>query len=113
MGSDLSKISPSIIILPEVGFNNPTSILANVDFPQPDSPTRPKVSPGFIFKETALTAVTSNFDKLSAPLRAGNFLLSLSNSRDETIFQPALISSGKRHLTPLSCPIFVKSTAVK
>ena len=36
---------PSKVTLPDVGGNSPTTILATVDLPDPDSPTRARVSP--------------------------------------------------------------------
>ena len=47
-----------------------------VDLPQPDSPTRPKVSPGMISNETSLTAETTRLEKRleNTPELAGNSL---------------------------------------
>ena len=44
---------------PKVGFTKPVIILAIVDLPEPDSPTKPSVSPSNISKETSLTALTT------------------------------------------------------
>ena len=41
---------------PEVGVSRPTSCLPIVDFPQPDSPTSPRVSPSKIERDTSSTA---------------------------------------------------------
>ena len=47
---------PLISTLPEVGASSPSSILASVLLPQPDSPTRPSVSPLRMRSETLFTA---------------------------------------------------------
>ena len=49
---------PSNSMRPEVGSTNRSTVRPSVDFPQPDSPTRPSVSPGFRFNETSSTALT-------------------------------------------------------
>ncbi len=51
--------SPLYEIAPAVGRSRLTSILATVDFPQPDSPTMPSVSPARRSKETPSTALTA------------------------------------------------------
>ncbi len=50
--------SPRYRICPPLGFSSPTSSLATVDLPQPDSPTIPSVSPLRRAKETVSTALT-------------------------------------------------------
>src|SRR4051812_45898616 len=47
------------MIEPEVGFSRPTSSLASVDLPQPDSPTPPSVSPRGSSMSTPSTARTA------------------------------------------------------
>ncbi len=47
---------PSKMIWPAVGSKSLVIKRAVVDFPQPDSPTRPSVSPGSSEKLTLLTA---------------------------------------------------------
>ncbi len=49
-GNSLYQIKPS-----DTSFR-PTTVLANVDFPDPDSPTMPNVSPFLIAKLISLTA---------------------------------------------------------
>src|SRR4051812_23367825 len=51
--------SPRTMIEPEVGFSRPTSSLASVDLPQPDSPTTPSVSPRRRSMSTPSTARTA------------------------------------------------------
>ena len=41
-----------------VGLTSPVIIFAIVDFPEPDSPTKPRVSPSKSSKETSSTALT-------------------------------------------------------
>ncbi|MGY4373901.1 hypothetical protein ACVWZ3_001540 [Bradyrhizobium sp. i1.3.6] len=43
---------PSISTLPELGGSRPTTIRATVVLPEPDSPTRAKVSPFLMSKLT-------------------------------------------------------------
>ena len=49
---------PSKVILPDVGLSTWTMARPVVDFPQPDSPTRPRVSPSFRVKLMPATACT-------------------------------------------------------
>src|SRR5690606_25962349 len=51
--------SPLKMISPEVGSSSLRMRLAVVDFPDPDSPTRPSVSPGHTSNETLSTAGVS------------------------------------------------------
>lgn len=44
---------------PDVAFVSPKITLPTVDFPQPDSPTKPSVSPGAIVKLISSTALTA------------------------------------------------------
>ena len=59
---------PLISTLPKVGLWRPTSILAVVDFPQPLSPTKERVSPLRISKETPSTAFSIVLGFLSISL---------------------------------------------
>ena len=52
-----SRFSPRYLIEPEVAGSNCKIALPRVDLPQPDSPTKPKVSPGYNLKLTSLTAL--------------------------------------------------------
>ena len=45
-------------MVPPVGGSRPTTIRPSVDFPQPDSPTIPKVSPRRTVSEIPSTALT-------------------------------------------------------
>ena len=51
-------LSPSNVISPSAGFKIPTIAFPNVDFPQPDSPTSPRISPGLRPRSTPATART-------------------------------------------------------
>ena len=51
--------SPEIFTVPEVGGGSCISARASVDFPQPDSPTRPSVSSWASVKLTSSTGVTT------------------------------------------------------
>ena len=63
----LSSVSsvPSNLTEPDVGRVSCSTERPVVDFPQPDSPTSPSVSPGAMVKETPETAWT-------APTRAAD-----------------------------------------
>src|SRR4051812_32172748 len=54
-----AMFSPRTITSPLVGFSRPTSSLARVDLPQPDSPTMPSVSPRRSWMSTPSTAWTA------------------------------------------------------
>ncbi len=49
---------PLSLMLPEVGSTSRSTVRATVDLPQPDSPTRPSVSPTPSEKLTPSTACT-------------------------------------------------------
>src|SRR5689334_19146632 len=51
-----AMFSPRTSTSPLVGFSRPTSSLARVDLPQPDSPTMPSVSPRRNWRSTPSTA---------------------------------------------------------
>jgi hypothetical protein len=74
---------PSNQISPEVGFSSPTITLPIVVLPQPDSPTRPKVSPLEMVKLTSETALTDPiFRCITAPAVTGNSLTRWRTSRN-------------------------------
>ena len=74
-----SICKPLNFTVPEVGFKRPIITFASVDLPQPDSPTKPMVSPALIPKETLFTAV--NFLRLNnEPSREGNCTTMFSKS---------------------------------
>src|ERR1700694_538442 len=78
----LLRLSPSNQISPESGFSSATTSRPRVVFPQPDSPTRPKVSPLAIERETLETAFTlPTVRGMTAPRVTGN---SLTTSRMST-----------------------------
>ncbi len=57
--SSLVRSVPSKMTSPEVGLYSCRIARPVVDFPQPDSPTSPSVSPRFTWKETPSTAWTA------------------------------------------------------
>src|SRR6516164_410345 len=72
---------PEIRILPAVGSIKRVTVRPTVVLPQPDSPTRPSVSPGLIVKLTPSTANTVPLARWSRPLRIGKcFLRSRTSS---------------------------------
>jgi hypothetical protein len=72
---------PSNRIRPPVGSRSFTMQRASVDFPQPDSPTMPSVSPGLMLKETPSTAFTEaiSFWKM-IPRVIGKYFRTLSTT---------------------------------
>src|SRR5690606_6435044 len=78
-----SQSAPPKRRLPELGSIRRATIRPMVDLPDPDSPTRPKASPGRIEKLTSLTARTSRGLSKSLPGRRKareRFLTSRSGS---------------------------------
>src|SRR4051812_33560215 len=69
----MAKMSrPSNVAVPLVGSSSRISTWASVDFPQPDSPTTPSVSPGIRSNETPSTALTWPIVRLNrTPTRTG------------------------------------------
>ncbi len=53
------RSEPKRVTVPEVGGMRPSATRAAVDFPEPDSPTRPRVSPGPTWSETPSRARTA------------------------------------------------------
>jgi len=66
------RFTPLKVTVPAVGSINRINIRAVVDLPQPDSPTRPNVSPGAISKVISETAFTWPTVRLKIPLWIGN-----------------------------------------
>src|SRR5207249_7868930 len=91
----LVKSTPSKKMFPEVTGNNWVISRPSVDFPQPDSPTRPTVSPGKTSKLTRSTALTL------APRPAGKCLTTSSarssGARSGTRFTVAGQGPAHRH----------------
>ena len=54
----LARSTPSISTCPRLGSSSPTTMRASVDFPEPDSPTSPNVSPRSIAKSRPSTAAS-------------------------------------------------------
>ena len=72
---------PSKRIAPEVGFSSATTSRPIVVLPQPDSPTRPNVSPSRTEKDTLETALTlPTLRCRTAPAVTGNSFTSWSTS---------------------------------
>ena len=77
IGFPPTSISPAVISWSR-RIDRPT-----VDFPQPDSPTRPSVSPSWISNDTSSTAFTSPTFLRKTPARIG-----------KCIFNPRTLTSG-------------------
>jgi hypothetical protein len=73
--------SPSSLMLPAVGSMRRSAVRPTVDLPQPDSPTRPRVSPRRMEKLTPSTAKTFPALRRRKPLRVLKYFLSSFTSR--------------------------------
>src|SRR5437899_4960546 len=74
--------TPPTKMRPAVGRSSATIMRAMVDLPQPDSPTRPKVSPGATEKDTSAVALSSALWRLmNPPVETEYVLTTLCNSR--------------------------------
>src|SRR5262245_23101186 len=62
-------------MLPAVGSISRRAVRPTVDLPQPDSPTRPRVSPRLIVKLTPSTAKTVPTRRCKSPFRIGKYFL--------------------------------------
>src|SRR5215831_18932444 len=72
---------PETLMLPAVGSISRSAARPTVDFPQPDSPTNPSVSPREIVKLTPSTAKTVPTPRCNSPFRIGKcFLRSCTSS---------------------------------
>ena len=74
--------SPPSTMRPAVGSISLRMVLPTVDLPQPDSPTRPSVSPLAMVKLTPSTALTAPTRRCSSPPWIGKCFTSLSTSSD-------------------------------
>ena len=82
--------SPSKMTLPAVGASSRISSRPRVDLPQPDSPTRPSVSPGSMRSATSSTARSGMvWRRSSPPLRIGKCLVSPAASTSGVMHGPA------------------------
>src|SRR5579863_828478 len=79
----LAMSSSLMTMEPDVGGSRATIILPVVVLPQPDSPTRPNVSPGRTSKDTSETACTAPTWRCRiAPLVTGNSLTRFFTTRN-------------------------------
>ena len=69
---------------PALGGSSPTTMRATVDLPEPDSPTRAKVSPRWIVKPTPSTAFSHCFGCRSSTRLSHGFDTSNSRRRPST-----------------------------
>src|SRR5215475_15462629 len=67
--------TPSTRIDPALGSSSRNIVRPTVDLPQPDSPTRPNVSPALIWNDTPSTARTSPDTREKRPLMIGKCFL--------------------------------------
>src|SRR5699024_12007282 len=91
------------MISPASDSINPLIKRPVVDFPQPDSPTKPNVSPFFTLKEIELTALTKFFSFINCFLIGKyfcNFLFSkrYSSNTDQSLLLHFLLIKKSSHL---------------
>ena len=80
-GDSAVTSSPATTMRPEVGSTSLSTARPTVDLPQPDSPTRPSVSPCATEKLTPSTARTSPALRPKTPLRIGKCFTRSRTSR--------------------------------
>ena len=111
----LARSLPPKRITPAVGFSRPTSIRPMVVLPQPDSPTRPSVSPLRMSNDTPATALTdADLALQHAPLVTGKSLtrsLADSTTSPATAMSATGASSSATGSTTTSLPATVFSCA--
>src|SRR6267142_1309367 len=87
---------------PEVGSISRRIVRPVVDLPQPDSPTRPSVSPGRMSKETSSTACTRATSRESRPPRIGKYFLRFLTRRSGSAMGGLLLVQEAGHLVARS-----------
>src|SRR3954469_5980387 len=93
--------SPANSILPSVGSSSRRTVRPAVDLPQPDSPTRPTVSPARISSEIPSTARTAPaVRRRIPPPRIGKcFLRLVTRSSGSPVFEISALAAGAVWLT--------------
>src|SRR5438045_555508 len=80
---------------PDVGSMRRRIVRPVVDLPQPDSPTRPSVSPGCMSNVTSSTACTRATSREKSPPRMGKYFLRfLTRSRASAMANPLIEEAG-------------------
>ena len=87
--------APSRSTRPWLGIRMPAMTRPRVDLPQPDSPTRPSVSPRAIVSETSLTACTAR--RLDRAAEAGGDAVAERQVRREALRDPLDRQEGFAH----------------
>src|SRR5439155_27173549 len=80
----VARLRPLTRISPAVGRSSPSSSLASVDLPHPDSPTTPSVSPRDRVSDTPSTACTAPIRRLITTPRVSGKCLTRSRVRNTT-----------------------------
>jgi hypothetical protein len=95
-----NTLSPSKWTVPRVAGMRRRMVRPTVVLPQPDSPTRPSVSPGAIWKLTPSTALTRPTVCLRMPRLTGKWVCrSRTSSRGRAALAGAAESSGALAIT--------------
>src|SRR5437870_9850309 len=79
---------------PEVGSMSRRVVRPVVDLPQPDSPTRPSVSPGRMSNDTSSTACTRATSRESRPPRIGKYFLRFLTRRSGSAIGGPLVQEA-------------------
>ena len=96
--------TPPSRMRPAVGSISFSTMLPTVDLPQPDSPTRPSVSPAPMAKLTPSTALTTPPRRCSSPPRTGKCLTRPSTSRLAGALMPPPPPRGRLPSRPRDAP---------
>lgn len=101
------RFSSSRMMLPEVAGMSCMMVRERVDFPQPDSPTSPRISPFLMDSVTPSTALTeSTCFWMSKPLLTGKCVLTSWSSRNMAVicyWLKGLVFEGSRESFISSC----------
>ena len=86
---------------PSVGVSRRTTQRPSVDLPQPDSPTRPTVSPCATASVTSSTAWTRSTSRWRTPCRIGKYFFRLWISSERAV---AVLLRTFAHAAPTASP---------
>src|SRR5262245_26474864 len=92
--SSVVTFLPSNHTSPEVGSIRRRMVRPVVDLPQPDSPTRPSVSPGCMVNEMSSTACTRATSRESSPPRIGKYFLRFLTVRSGSLMATSIEEAG-------------------
>src|SRR5713101_120593 len=103
--SSVVTFFPWKVTSPDVGSISRRIDRPVVDFPQPDSPTSPSVSPFMMSKDTSSTACTRATSRENKPPRIGKYFFTFLTRRSGVAVRPAPVrqtSPGRTRTFPLA-----------